>query len=164
MVDKGYFAANANADDWTDAGDKVARGEAAMTLMGTWIGGYWNGIGLKPGEDYDFFEFPQIDGRRAECGGRPRRRPRDLGQRRQSGGGGEIPELHDLRHRRAVQVGQEPRRASANVNVDPSIYSPVMQHAAEGRRRRGRLRLQLRPVDAAPGGRSRPFDVLALHG
>ena len=61
LVDAGYFAANANADDWTDASDKVARGDAAMTLMGTWITGYWNGNGLMAGADYDFFEFPTID-------------------------------------------------------------------------------------------------------
>ena len=45
---------------WTDASDQVARGDAAMTLMGTWITGYWNGLGLVPGEDYDFFPFPSI--------------------------------------------------------------------------------------------------------
>ena len=58
LVDKGYFTANSNADTWTDASDKVARGKAAMTLMGTWITGYWNGLDLKPGVDYDFFPFP----------------------------------------------------------------------------------------------------------
>ena len=46
LVDKGYFTANSNADTWTDASDKVARGKAAMTLMGTWITGYWNGLDL----------------------------------------------------------------------------------------------------------------------
>lgn len=61
LVDAGYFVADANAYDWTDAADQVANGEAAMTLMGTWITGYWNGNGLVPGEDYDFFEFPMID-------------------------------------------------------------------------------------------------------
>ena len=60
LADAGYFAPNANADDWTDASDKVARGDAAMTLMGTWITGYWGGNDLKAGEDYDFFEFPAI--------------------------------------------------------------------------------------------------------
>ena len=48
LADKGYFAPNANADTWTDASDKVARGDAAMTLMGTWITGYWNDLGLVP--------------------------------------------------------------------------------------------------------------------
>lgn len=61
LTDQGYFTENANADTWTDAADKVARGDAAMTLMGTWITGYWNGIGLVPGDDYDFFPFPSID-------------------------------------------------------------------------------------------------------
>ena len=28
--------------------------------MGTWITGYWNGLGLEPGKDYDFFPFPSI--------------------------------------------------------------------------------------------------------
>ena len=61
LADQGYFVPNANADSWTDASDKVARGDAAMTLMGTWITGYWNDLGLIPGEDYDFFEFPTIE-------------------------------------------------------------------------------------------------------
>jgi multiple sugar transport system substrate-binding protein/raffinose/stachyose/melibiose transport system substrate-binding protein len=61
LVDKGYFVADANAYDWTDAADQVANGEAAMTLMGTWITGYWDGNGLTPGENYDFFVFPTID-------------------------------------------------------------------------------------------------------
>ena len=56
----GYFAENANAQDWTDAGDKVTRGEAAMTLMGTWITGYWNTNGLAPGKDYDVFVLPPM--------------------------------------------------------------------------------------------------------
>lgn len=60
LVDKGYFVADANAYDWTDAADQVANGKAAMTLMGTWITGYWNGNKLVPGTDYDFFPFPAI--------------------------------------------------------------------------------------------------------
>lgn len=61
LIDAGYFVENANAYGWTDAADQVANGDAAMTLMGTWITGYWNGNGLVAGEDYDFFEFPMID-------------------------------------------------------------------------------------------------------
>lgn len=60
LVDSGYFVENANAYDWTDAADQVANGQAAMTLMGTWITGYWNGNNLVPGENYDFFPFPTI--------------------------------------------------------------------------------------------------------
>ncbi len=61
LVDAGYFVENANAYDWTDAADQVANGQAAITLMGTWITGYWNGNSLVPGENYDFFPFPSID-------------------------------------------------------------------------------------------------------
>lgn len=57
----GCFTKDANAYDWTDAADQVAKGEAAMTLMGTWITGYWNTNGLVAGTDYDLFEFPQLD-------------------------------------------------------------------------------------------------------
>lgn len=61
LVNAGYFAPDANAYDWTDAADMVAKGEAAMTLMGTWITGYWNGNDKAPVTDYDFFAFPVID-------------------------------------------------------------------------------------------------------
>ena len=61
LVDSGFFVDDANAYDWTDAADQVANGEAAMTLMGTWITGYWNGNGLEPVTDYDFFNFPVMD-------------------------------------------------------------------------------------------------------
>lgn len=61
LVDAGYFVDDANAYTWTDAADQVASGEAAMTLMGTWITGYWDGNGLAPGDDYDFFNFPVIN-------------------------------------------------------------------------------------------------------
>jgi multiple sugar transport system substrate-binding protein/raffinose/stachyose/melibiose transport system substrate-binding protein len=61
LVDKGYFYPDANAYDWTDAGNQVANGEAGMTLMGTWITGYWDGMDLVAGENYDVFPFPTID-------------------------------------------------------------------------------------------------------
>ncbi len=61
LIDAGYFVEGANAYDWVDAADQVANGQAAVTLMGTWIGGYWKGQELVPGEDYDFFDFPEID-------------------------------------------------------------------------------------------------------
>ena len=61
LVDAGYFTDDANAFDWNEAADAVANGEAAMTLMGTWITGYWDGNDLTPVDDYDFFNFPVID-------------------------------------------------------------------------------------------------------
>jgi len=60
LLDKGYFNESPNDIDWTDAADQVAKGEAAMTLMGTWITGYWDGKDLAAGTDYNFFPFPEI--------------------------------------------------------------------------------------------------------
>ncbi len=61
LVDAGYFYPDANAYDWDEAANQVANGEAAMTLMGTWIGGHYAGLELTPGEDFDYFSFPTID-------------------------------------------------------------------------------------------------------
>ncbi|UCH24860.1 MAG: extracellular solute-binding protein [Trueperaceae bacterium] len=62
LVDAEYFHPDANAYDYIQSADFVANGEAAMTLMGTWIGGhYTSDLGMVPGEDYDYFAFPIID-------------------------------------------------------------------------------------------------------
>jgi len=62
LVDAGYFYPDANAYDWLEAADFVVNGEAAMTLMGTWIAGHYvNDLGLVPQEGYDYFAFPIID-------------------------------------------------------------------------------------------------------
>lgn len=60
LIAKGYFNASPNGIDWTDAADQVSSGTAAMTLMGTWITGYWDGKGLKASTNYNFFPFPTI--------------------------------------------------------------------------------------------------------
>ncbi len=61
LVDAGYFYPDANAYNWDDAALQVANGEAAMTLMGTWIGGLYAGNDMVAGEDFDYFSFPTID-------------------------------------------------------------------------------------------------------
>jgi multiple sugar transport system substrate-binding protein/raffinose/stachyose/melibiose transport system substrate-binding protein len=62
LVDAGYFYPDANAYDWAEAADTVARGQAAMTLMGTWITGYYkSSLEFKPETDYDYFAFPTVD-------------------------------------------------------------------------------------------------------
>jgi multiple sugar transport system substrate-binding protein/raffinose/stachyose/melibiose transport system substrate-binding protein len=62
LVATGYFYSDANAYDWAEAAALVARGQAAMTLMGTWITGYYgNTLNLESGQDYDYFGFPMID-------------------------------------------------------------------------------------------------------
>jgi multiple sugar transport system substrate-binding protein/raffinose/stachyose/melibiose transport system substrate-binding protein len=62
LVQADYFYPDANAYDWLDAADFVANGEAAMTLMGTWLAGHYvSDLELVPEEDYDYFAFPIID-------------------------------------------------------------------------------------------------------
>ena len=129
LVDAGYFTPNANADGWTDASDKVARGDAAMTLMGTWITGYWNGNGLMAGDDYDFFEFPSIadgvpnavvgpvDGLLISANAANRANAEEL-----------LAFLVSDEESQAIWA-QAQGALSPNVGVDESIYSPVMKRA-----------------------------------
>jgi len=130
LFDKGYFVENANADDWTDSADKVARGEAAMTLMGTWITGYWNGNGLVPSTDYDFFEFPRIkDGVPHAAVG-----PVDglVISANAANVDGAEKFLAFMISDTGVQAAWANAQGalSANVNVDPASYNAVMQKAA----------------------------------
>lgn len=131
LLDQGFFVENANADDWTDAADKVARGDAAMTLMGTWITGYWNGVGLKPGEDYDFFQFPKIkDGIPNAAVG-----PVDglVISANAANPEGAEKFLAFMMSNTDVQAkwAQAQGALSANVNVDPKTHNSVMQSAAK---------------------------------
>ena len=131
LTDAGYFVANANADDWTDASDKVARGEAAMTLMGTWITGYWNGNGLKPAEDYDFFEFPAITDGVANAVVGP------VDGLVVSANAANVKGAEELVTFLVADTDVQGNWAqiqgalSANVNVDPAIYTPVMKKALD---------------------------------
>ena len=129
LVDAGYFAANANADDWTDASDRVARGDAAMTLMGTWITGYWNGNGLMAGDDYDFFEFPAIDA------GVPNAVVGPVDGWLLAGNSPNRANAEALVAFLASDPASQAKWAqiqgalSPNVNVEESIYTPVMLRA-----------------------------------
>ncbi|MCB1499117.1 MAG: extracellular solute-binding protein [Bauldia sp.] len=129
LVDAGCFAANSNANDWTDASDQVARGDAAMTLMGTWITGYWNGQGLQPGTDYDFFEFPMV----AEGVPNAVVGPVDgwLIAANAKNAEGAKKLVAWLASDPAVQAkwAQIQGALSANVKVDASTYTPVMRRA-----------------------------------
>ena len=129
LVDKGYFLPNANADGWTDASDKVARGDAAMTLMGTWITGYWNELGLVPGEDYDFFPFPAMaDGVANAVVG-----PVDgfvISANAENIEGAEAFLAYMMSNADVQAAWTNAFGAlSANVNVDPASYNDVMQRA-----------------------------------
>ncbi len=62
LLDRGYFNGSPNLLDWTDASRLVHSGKAAMTLMGTWIIGMFDGqLNWKQSKDYDFFRFPIMD-------------------------------------------------------------------------------------------------------
>jgi ABC-type glycerol-3-phosphate transport system substrate-binding protein len=129
LVDKGYFVKNANAYDWTDASDQVAKGDAAMTLMGTWITGYWDGKGLAAGTDYDFFPFPVID---------PSipvvvhgsidawTIPTDVHNK----AGAEALMAWFLAPQNQAIFAKGLGALAANQNTDPSIYNSVMKEAA----------------------------------
>lgn len=61
LIDKGYFYPNPNAYDYSEATVLVGTGQAAMTLMGSWLMQLDDQIGWTPGKDYDFFRFPTVD-------------------------------------------------------------------------------------------------------
>ena len=67
IIDKDYFYPNANAYDYAEASVLVGTGEAAMTLMGSWIMQLDDQIGWAPGDDYDFFPFPTVDSSVPDC-------------------------------------------------------------------------------------------------
>ncbi|GAB2883428.1 extracellular solute-binding protein [Uliginosibacterium flavum] len=64
LLKAGFFNARPNTLEFdSDAATQVLRGEAAMTLMGTWLMGYFHSPELDwhEGADYGFFPFPEID-------------------------------------------------------------------------------------------------------
>ena len=64
LIRSGLFNHSPNELEFdSGAAAMVHRGEAAMTLMGTWLIGYFGSteIGWRENEDYGFFSFPVID-------------------------------------------------------------------------------------------------------
>ena len=64
LIKVGFFNPHPNEIEFDSGAAKMVRnGEAAMTLMGTWLSGYFQG--MKPAwsedSDYGFFPFPTID-------------------------------------------------------------------------------------------------------
>lgn len=125
LLQKDYFASGLDTDDWNDAADLVAEGDAAMTLMGTWVGGYWGSKNMQSGSDYDFFPFPEIDPaqKRAVVG------PVD-GMVIAAGGNRVVAEklVNFLFTDLQVQEGWAKAQGalSPNRQISPSIYNPVM--------------------------------------
>lgn len=62
LLDNGYLTPQPGLYDWAEAAKSVVNGQAAMTLMGTWVIGLFEGkLGWKEGVDFDFFPFPRLD-------------------------------------------------------------------------------------------------------
>lgn len=62
LIAKGYFSEKPLQKDWAEASKMVGDGTAAMTLMGTWLVGYFDHtLKLTQGKEYDYFSFPVID-------------------------------------------------------------------------------------------------------
>lgn len=66
LIDRGCFNSNPHPNDvaWdSGANEMIYRGEAAMTLTGTWAIGFFENAEhrWRAGEDYDFFPFPVIN-------------------------------------------------------------------------------------------------------
>jgi ABC-type glycerol-3-phosphate transport system substrate-binding protein len=130
LVDKGYFVKNANGYDWTDAADQVAKGDAAMTLMGTWITGYWDGNNLKAGTDYDFFPFPVIDPSiPVVVHGSIDAWTIPADTKNKAGAEALLAAFLDPKNQADWAKGQG--ALAANKNTDPSIYNSVMKKAAD---------------------------------
>lgn len=63
LLEKGYFNDDALQLDWAEAATRLRTGKAAMTLMGSWIIGLFDGqLGWRQSEDYGVFRFPVVDG------------------------------------------------------------------------------------------------------
>lgn len=130
ILEAGYFIPNANAYEWTDAADQVSGGKAAMTLMGTWITGYWDQNKLTPKEDYDFFMFPVVKKGAPNAALGPvdglviAENTRNLPDAEKF--------LAFMMKNVAVQTAWVKAQGalSANVNVSPESYNAVMRKAA----------------------------------
>lgn len=130
LIDKGYFVKDANGYDWTDAADQVAKGEAAMTLMGTWITGYWDGNGLVAGTDYDFFPFPVIDPAvPVVVHGSIDAWTIPADTKNKEGAEALLSAFLDPKNQAEWAKGQG--ALAANKNTDSSIYNSVMKKAAD---------------------------------
>ena len=130
LLQQDYFAPGRLIDDWSDAADRVAAGRAGMTLMGSWIVGYWRGQQLAAETDYNFFPFPAIDPQqsRVVVG------PVDGLVMGAAAPGRKAAEklieflLSDIDSQRQWALAQG--ALAPNVNVSADIYNPVVKKVA----------------------------------
>ena len=62
LIEEGFFNSDVLSIGWVEAVERVCRGDAAATLMGTWAMQILTGAGcgLEPEADFDFFIFPSV--------------------------------------------------------------------------------------------------------
>ena len=134
-----------------------------MTLMGTWITGYWNGLGLEPGKDYDFFPFPSIaEGVPGAVVG-----PVDgLVISNDGERAGAEAFLSFMMSNADVQASWTGAYGalSANVNVDPANYNDVMQRVSATVAGADVFAFNYDLATPPPVAEVGPVHVLALHG
>ncbi len=129
LIDQGYFLDGSSTEGWTEAADRVTEGRAAMTLMGTWITGYWKTKGKLPLKNYDFFEFPVMDPaiEKAVIGPVDGFMISKNSKRKDKASQLLAYLLTDKNAQSAWAASQG--ALSPNLGIDPSIYDPVMQKA-----------------------------------
>ncbi|MCB1357930.1 MAG: extracellular solute-binding protein, partial [Maritimibacter sp.] len=93
--------------------------------------GYWNGNGLKPAEDYDFFEFPAITDGVANAVVGPVDGLVVSANAANVKGAEELVTFLVADKDVQGNWAQIQGALSANVNVDPAIYTPVMKKALD---------------------------------
>lgn len=57
------YAKNWSGKTWTQAGDDVVNGQAAMFMMGSWASAYFKQAGFEPGTKFDIFPAPGTVGK-----------------------------------------------------------------------------------------------------
>ena len=57
-----HYATNWSGKTWAQGADDLAAGRAAFYQMGDWASGYLKEVNLVPGENYDFFPAPGVNG------------------------------------------------------------------------------------------------------
>ena len=163
LADAGFFVDDANAYTWTDAADQVANGEAAMTLMGTWITGYWNGNGLEPVTDYDFFNFPELDPTIENAALGPIDGWVVSADAANPEGAFALLE-HYATPENQLDMGSRPGGAASQLQRRHQPAEPGHGQGAGGSGQGRLVLVQLRPGDPSGGGRDRSGHVPGVHG
>lgn len=119
-----YFNKNPNGLDWAEASKMVYNGEAAMTLMGTWIIGQFDTkLNWKQEKDYDFFSFPIINSETPQVGLGPIDCIVIPNTKMAESAKTALNYFSDIEPQKAMSKGSG--AISPNVDIPASFYSPM---------------------------------------